>query len=298
LIVFSSKFSDFKKNSAYFSTMKKALLIADSGGSKTDWCLIDQLGNRHYFQTASYHPHLMSDQWISQQAKNWLDYTRIYDLEVHFFGAGCLKDQNRKLVEKAFTTWNIERVNISSDLIGAAYSLLGDEDGVIGILGTGSVAAKIEGQSVKEVYGGFGYLLGDEGSGYAFGKKLLHNYIKDCFSIELSHSLKEILGEREEIIAEVYGPQGKQFIAGIAKSTHELSVFNEIVQIHEQNIVEFVEQYLQKIPELKDVSFVGSYAFHHQNILRKVLKMKGLQLHKVIERPIEELAEYFIRRTF
>lgn len=278
--------------------MKKALLIADSGGSKTDWCLIDRLGNRHYFTTASYHPHHMSEEWIGHQAEFWRDHTTMYDLEVHFFGSGCLKEHNQRIVEKAFARWHITDVKVSSDLVGAAYSLLGNEDGVIGILGTGSVAAIIENQNVKEVLGGYGYLLGDEGSGYAFGKALLYHYIHGSFSEELMDSLGEILGKKEEILAAVYGPMGKKYISEIPKRIHELSGLTEINKIHEQNIMEFIEQYLERIPHLKEVSFVGSYAYHNRELVQKILEMKGVGLRKVIERPIEDLAEYFVRRTF
>jgi hypothetical protein len=278
--------------------MKKALLIADSGGSKTDWCLVDHLGNAHYFTTESYHPHRMTEEWILEQAAFWKEYTAIYDLEVHFFGAGCLKENNQGVVKEAFAQWHITNVSVSSDLVGAAYALLGNQDGVIGILGTGSVAAVIRDHRVEQVLGGYGHLLGDEGSGYSFGKHLLYNYVHQAFSVDLMRELEKVLGTRETIFKEVYGPLGKNYISEISKRTVHLKEFEEIALLHQQNIAEFVEQYLVKHPGLTEISFVGSYAFHQQNNLRKVLEMMGVQLTKVIDRPIEHLTEYFVKHTF
>ncbi len=278
--------------------MKKAILIADSGGSKTDWCLVDRLGNTHFFSTGSYHPHRMTDEWIHDQIGFWKDYTDLYELEVHFFGAGCLKTQNQTIVKDAFSKWHITNVSVSSDLVGAAYALLGSEDGVIGILGTGSVAAVINDHKVDSVLGGYGHLLGDEGSGYAFGKQLLYNFMHSSFSTALMLELEKELGSREEILGQVYGPLGKRYIAEIPKRVSVLNSFEEITQLHEQNMCNFVDQYLVKLSDLKEISFVGSYAFHQQDILRNLLKMKGIKLRKVIERPIEELTGYFVKHTF
>jgi len=89
--------SDKNENSCYFSKMKKkAILIADSGGSKTDWCLVDYLGNRNNFTTDSYHPHLINEDWIGAKRDFWLDYTSVYSITLHFFGAGCLSPVNRE----------------------------------------------------------------------------------------------------------------------------------------------------------------------------------------------------------
>ena len=55
--------------------MKKSYLIADSGGTKTDWCFVDVLGNKNYFTTASYHPNLMSEEWIETNKSFWKKYS-------------------------------------------------------------------------------------------------------------------------------------------------------------------------------------------------------------------------------
>ena len=61
-------------------------------------------------------------------------------------------------------------VMVYSDLLAAARSLLKNE-GIIGILGTGSNLAKYNGDSVIPFSTSLGYILGDEGSGNALGKR-------------------------------------------------------------------------------------------------------------------------------
>jgi hypothetical protein len=111
-------------------------------------------------------------------------------------------------------------------------------------------------------------------------------------------ALESELGTREEIFKHVYGPLGKNYLSGMSKQFSHLKEFEEINRLHDQNIAQFVDQYLIKLPDLKEISFVGSYAFHQQDVLQKVLEMKGVQLTKVIDRPIEQLTEYFVKHTF
>jgi hypothetical protein len=277
--------------------MKRALLVADSGGSKTDWCLVDHLGNQKYFTTDSYHPHIMTDQWIASKKEFWRDYTEVYNFDVHFYGAGCLKEHNRQLVEEAFRIWGIHNIKVNSDLLGAAISLFGDKDGVIGILGTGSVLAQIEQNNISKVIGGFGHILGDEGSGYHFGKLLLSRYFHNEFSGELNELIELELGSKELILKNVYAPDSKKYISSLSAQFSKYRS-DEIMAIHEENINLFVDFYIAQLASCQKISFVGSYAFYNAEIIRKVLAIKGVDVEKILERPIEQLTEYFVRGTF
>ncbi len=67
---------------------------------------------------------------------------------------------------------NARNVVSGSDSINAISCALGQEDGIVAISGTGSsVFARTEGR-MRQV-GGWGYLLGDEGSGYDLGRMAL-----------------------------------------------------------------------------------------------------------------------------
>lgn len=277
--------------------MKKAVLIADSGGSKTDWCLCDSLGNKHVFTTESYHPHLINDEWITEKKEFWKEYVQVYELEVHFFGSGCAHDLNKKIIIKAFDTWGIHRVNVESDIMGAAKACFGDNDAYIAILGTGSVLAEIAEKEVKKIYGGLGFILGDEGSGFHFGKLILQKYFHEQLSPKVRTEIEQIAGAREAIIQSVYGLNGKKYISGLSEKLSACQS-EEISSIHEENINQFIQLYLPVESEGKHISFVGSYAYYNSEILRKRLVKKGWKVGEIIERPIERLTEYVLKSAF
>jgi len=277
--------------------MKKSYLIADSGGTKTDWCYVDVLGNKNYFTTASYHPNLISDEWIEVNESFWKKYIIIKDLEVHFYGSGCLKEPNSTKVKLVFEKWGFKDVHVESDILAAARACFGKEDGWIGILGTGAVLAEIENHQIKNVYGGLGPLIGDEGSGFYFGKLLIDYYLKDKFSLETKREIESILDTVVFKKLDINTPANKEFIAsfsGLLSGSLNL----EIQQLHLENILCFIEKYFPATLVNKTICFVGSYAHYNQRIIKELLLNRHLNLGVVITKPIELLSEYSIKSTF
>ncbi len=277
--------------------MKKSYLIADSGGTKTDWCYVDVFGNKNYFTTASYHPNLMSDEWIEANESFWKKYTIIKDLEVHFYGSGCLKEPNRTKVKLVFEKWGFKDVQVESDILAAARACFGKEDGWIGILGTGSVLAEIENHRIKNVYGGLGPLIGDEGSGFYFGKLLIDNYLKDKFSLETIREIESTMITEGFMSLDSNAPANKEFIASLS-GLFSGSLNLEIQQLHLENISCFIEKYFPATIVNKTICFVGSYAHYNQRIIKELLLKRHLNLGVVITKPIELLSEYSIKSTF
>ncbi len=277
--------------------MIQALLIADSGGSKTDWCLIVNNTIKKVFSTASYHPQHVAAQWIDEQKKYWATYLIEFDIDLHFFGAGCLKQENRMLMENALREMGFRKVQVASDIDAAAKALVGNDDCVVGIMGTGSVIAEIKNQIPYKIHGGLGYILGDEGGGYHFGKLLLQKYFHGKLHPELNHFLEQTFGNKASILQKVYGLNGKAFVASLPEVTSNLNPV-EIKGIHQENIRNFLSLYLPDKQIVKSISVVGSYAFYNQEILANELISYGWQLCKVTSRPIEDLAKYFTGNAF
>lgn len=277
--------------------MEKALLIADSGGTKTDWCLINSLGETRFFETESYHPNLVNEEWIQLKKEFWKEYTSIYELEVYFYGTGCLKETNQKVIKNAFQEWGMKNVDVKSDIFGAAKACFEDDDGIISILGTGSVMAFIENKNIKHLAGGLGSILGDEGSGYYFGKLLLQNYFHDKFTFECNLEITRLLGDRDTVMQAVYGARGKDYIANLPL-VFSNTIFSEISSLHEENIRLFIEKYFAEKQIVNPIHFIGSYAYYNQDLLRQILEENGLKLGNVVRKPISTLTEYHKKRLF
>jgi glucosamine kinase len=74
--------------------------------------------------------------------------------------------------ERLAATLPFPRLRIETDAVAAALGALAGADGIVAALGTGSVFAAAEGGKVRQI-GGWGLILGDEGSGAALGRAAL-----------------------------------------------------------------------------------------------------------------------------
>lgn len=87
------------------------------------------------------------------------------------------------------------RARVVSDGATALRGALGEADGILAAIGTGSVFARAYRGTVRQV-GGRGFVLGDEASGAALGRELLADVLRaDDGLIEQTPLLAEVLNE-------------------------------------------------------------------------------------------------------
>jgi hypothetical protein len=276
--------------------MKRAKLIADSGGTKTDWVLIDELNNCHYFTTDSYHPIHVTHEWIQEKSSFWLDYTQKFELEVHFFGAGCMREENQLKMLAAFEQWGMRNVSVKSDILAAYLATSDQKNGYVAILGTGSVIGRIENREVSEIYGGLGYLKGDEGSGYYFGKLIIEKILANHFSEQTDKQLIEILGAKEFLKEKLGENPDKSFVASISFLLKDIQN-EEISAVHLENAMTFIHLYLPKTEQNRTIGIVGSYGFYQRRLFSDLFQKQGWTVVKLVEKPIGELAKCFMKNT-
>lgn len=113
-----------------------------------------------------------------------------------------------------------ERVGVGTDADAAYHDAFGDAPGILLIAGTGSVALGRGEDGSSATVGGWGVLLGDEGSGYAIGMAALRSIVRGVDGRSMSTSMKEAVLERiglarpEELIAWVARSK-KSDVAGL-----------------------------------------------------------------------------------
>lgn len=265
--------------------MSKVTLIGDSGGTGTDWCLVNAYGEKEYFSTESYHPVHFSPEFFHRMELFWKKKNLDVATTVYFFGTACSLPHNKELVQQHFQSLGLTNITVDSDLKGACLASCGNTPGVVGIMGTGSVLATYDGNEVVDFFGGFGYLIGDEGSGYAFGRLLLHRYLNRDLSEKLMTEIDILLGGKKEIMRSIYAADGKRWISGLAM---RLVPTDEVVAIHNENINLFLDFYLEKIKDsTKKISIVGTYGFKNKILIENSLIERGWTLSRCIEKPIE-----------
>lgn len=92
-------------------------------------------------------------------------------------------------------------LRIESDALIAVKGALEEADGIVAALGTGSVFAAQRGGAVRQI-GGWGFLLGDEGSGAWIGRRLLSRVLRAADGFVAPSPLTEA------VAGELGGPEG------------------------------------------------------------------------------------------
>jgi N-acetylglucosamine kinase-like BadF-type ATPase len=273
------------------------ILLADSGGTRTDWCLITEGGEKQFFSGVSYHPAQWNEDFLKEQSLFWLANSEMIDAKLIFYGAGCMNPIVANRIKEILLSWGFLSVEVHSDVHAAGVSAFGSDHGFVAIMGTGSVFAEMNNKEIIQLRGGLGYLLGDEGSGYYFGKLLIQKYLNNEFDVTLIEQLSLLLGNRSEVINKVYQPQGKTFIASLAATVAHFE-HPSINSVHEENIRLFLKPFLNiTAVKEKGISFCGSYAWGRQEQVIKILVERNINNYKFVKEPIVDLAEYTLKST-
>ncbi len=139
----------------------KVKLVADSGSTKTEWCLTDGKRQQTWF-TQGLSPYFLTSVQIEEAIRAELlpEMGDVLPEEVYFYGTGCKAENNVKLVHKALhAVWPHAKVAVTHDLLGAARALCGHQPGIVSILGTGSNSCYYNGMDIEKNNPGLGFIL-------------------------------------------------------------------------------------------------------------------------------------------
>lgn len=267
------------------------LLIADSGGTKTDWCFVDSTNSKHFFTTESYHPENWSKDFEERIQKFWDEHLDFRVAQLYFFCAGCLKDEKANELAQLFSRIGFSNITVKSDLHAAGLALYGKSNGFCAIMGTGSVFFEWRNQNVVSIVGGKGHEIGDEGSGYFFGKLVVEAFENKTLSIEQKRIFEKEIAPNE-ISDAIRNKTTKNVFSSLAKRFASYSgAFDDF---HLQNIELFFDD-VWKSNEPLQVSIVGGYFDANSERFIPHLSKKGIHIQNFIDRPIDSLVDYFVR---
>lgn len=277
-----------------------AILIADSGSTKTDWiCLTgDDESTQIEVQTVGLNPFHVSDNEIrgvlTHDVLPQLGDSKVE--AVYFYGSGVRPEVEGRvegLLRESFP--DAKTVQAHSDLLGACRALCGDEAGIACILGTGANSCVYDGKKIVHNTPALGYILGDEGSGAVLGKHLLH----DLYTGVLPHNIrltfeKEMGLELSEIINKVYRePQANRFLASLSEFIHRHLDEEGIRQIVYNTFNDFINYHVSRYGRHDlPLSFVGSIAFYYQEQLQLIVQMLGYPMGTILKSPLQGLVAY------
>mgnify|MGYP002550440870 FL=1 len=273
------------------------ILIADSGSTKTDWCLVENGKNILRFQTRGTNPFFQTEEEILEEIETGLlpGLKGVEPSSVHFYGAGCAFPEKNEIIRRAVSRHLPVPVEVGSDLLAAARALCGDRPGIACILGTGSNSCQYDGKEIVKNVSPLGFILGDEGSGAVLGKLLIGDILKD----QLPPALKELFlsqyGLTPALIMDrVYRqPFPNRFLAGfspfILEHLDEPAVWELVTRSFLAFFTRNVKQYdYFDLP----VHLAGSVAWHYQTVLKEIAFDLGIRLGTIIQSPMEGLIRY------
>jgi len=287
------------------------ILIADSGSTKTHWCLMTANGQSSDIFTDGMNPVLQTpeaiaacvgEQLLPQMAHLMWAGTMTH---VFFYGAGCTPEKGpvvRQVLEEVFKKAKVE---VASDMLGAARALMQHKRGIACILGTGSGTCLWDGETIAKTVPSLGFILGDEGGGAALGKRLVSDIMKNQLGLELKQLfLQEYPMTVGELIEHVYRqPMPNRYLASLSRFCANHMDNKKIYDLLYDHFTDFVvrnlEQYYQdeNDVEIEDtqhlcVGFVGSIAYYYREVLQQVMDDMGFPVSQIMQDPMEGLKKY------
>ena len=274
------------------------ILIADSGSTKAEWCLLDGK-KRKTIYTQGMSPYFLDTEQIQQvlaiELKSKLK--NVEPDEVYYYGTGCANPENVKSVKQALKKiFTKATISVDHDLMGAAKALCGSEKGVACILGTGSNSCYYNGKKIIKNSPGLGYILGDEGSGAYLGKKVVQYYLYNTFDPDLMDRFNAKYNTTNvEILDAVYKhPLPNRFLAGFVPFLIENRGHFMIENIIEDGFNDFFFNHIYKYREswIMPIHFIGSVAFGFKDVLKDMCNAYELELGRVLKNPMDGLVKY------
>jgi N-acetylglucosamine kinase-like BadF-type ATPase len=275
----------------------KYLIGIDGGGTKTD-CAIADLSGKIIRQTSGKPSNFMII-GVEEALENIFalieqnlfelggDFSDVKQIVIGVAGAG--REEDAMLLEKGFKDYSDQEgvhfkgVKVLSDAHIALEGAFPDSAGCILIAGTGSILFGKDDKGTIHRVGGFGRLIGDEGSGYSIGRKALNAVSKASDGRGEETMISELLDAKmnhntsKNIINKVYNE--KLDVASVAKIVIQAAeegdpIAEDILDEEADELVLHIRSLIDKLHTNNlNVAFSGSL-IDNKNFYSDLLKNK------------------------
>lgn len=266
--------------------MQKVKMIAgiDGGGTKTRVLCCDLQGQQ--IAAREYGPFNLNSIGETAFCKLLTDITAFLNTEgdctaLCIGAAGVSNPRMGELIGQAMKTAGIINWKLVGDQEIALWGALEGRPGLSVVAGTGSVCCGRNEAGDYITAGGWGHLIGDEGSGYAIGRDVLKavTHYWDGYGEEtgLIHAVKEILdlGDRQKMIAYVY-ENSKSSVARAARIAEQEAAKGDaaamtILQKNAESLAELIKAVITRLSmQQGEIALLGGL-LENDTIYRKKL---------------------------
>ena len=282
------------------------ILIADSGSTKSDWLAIDENGEvLAQFSTMGFNPYFHSADKVESELNGNEEMMVIAEKveKTYFYGAGSSSVEMCSIIKEGLSRVLVNsEVHVGHDLDGAAYSTWSGEPSITCILGTGSNSCYFDGEKTSEEVPSLAYILGDEGSGSWFGKRLLQGFFYKQLPQHIYEDFIREFGEEESKVTSVnrrvYKEEGPNvYLASFTKFIGKHKSDPVIKQWLLEGFHAFLSVHVECYCNFKDVPvhFIGSIAYYFKEELIEACNQRGIRVGNMIKKPIDGLADYHVK---
>lgn len=276
-------------------------LIADSGSTKTDWCVLSEKGVELSVKTQGVNPFHQKEQVIMDIINGEL-FPQLEPIgaaaitEILFYGSGC-NEANAPVLQSILKKVFGDEVEafVYSDLLAAARAVCGRSEGIACIMGTGVNSCLYDGNVIVSNTPPLGYILGDEGSGAVLGRMFLNALYKGFLPQEMTGEFESWISMGyQDIITRIYRePMANRFLASIAPFIHEHLDVPAVRSIVTDNFRDFFRRnVVQYDTAVMPVGAMGSIAYFFQDELREAAVAEGFTISRILRSPMEGLLEF------
>lgn len=204
------------------------ILGLDGGGSSSTARLIERISGRHWqveggpssLSVDPVHACENINKMLSQLVK--LSGASLNETAAHFGVAGASDERKSALLIQHFAD-KFYMFDHSNDAVTSAYGANRGEPVVVVALGTGSVGMRLEADGNTRLVGGWGFLIGDQGSGAKLGVAAIEHAVIELESrrdnlTKLSQFICDIVGHNRTDITRWVAAAKPANFAAFAKS--------------------------------------------------------------------------------
>lgn len=281
------------------------ILVIFTGSRYADWRIAEKGKILHGFRTTGINSYIQDENFINQLLNK--NTSLLYNAEkikkIFFFGAGISSEEKQvKLTQIFCSFFKNAKAKVYNDLQASAISTLGDEKGIVGIIGSGSNAAYFNGKKITPNNFGLGYILADEASTNWLGQNLLRDFITETLPQGIREKLLEKYSiDRKIILDKIYNsPNPNLFLTSFADFIYENRNDAYFTTLVKKGLSIYVKQYLLPLVDSypdAQIGITGSVAHDYKDWLLEIAKEYHLNIKVVIKEPIQNLIKYYINKN-
>jgi len=275
------------------------ILIADSGSTKCSWALCDKQENIILkCDTIGFNPYFIDKKSILEHLKN--SALKKYKGEigtVFFYGAGCSSEDKNNIIKESLSEFfKSTEIIVKHDIDAACYAMYNGNPNITCILGTGSNSCYFDGKNIVEHAPSVGFLIGDEGSGNYFGKKILNLYFNKALPNDLRHKLEENYETDWSVIKEnIYGnDRANVYLSKYFPFMSENKDHPIIKDIIYKALNEFFDLHICCYENYKEVeiNFIGSVSYYLSDEIHLSATKHNCKVGSIVQNPIKRLVNF------